>query len=108
MSILWAHKFKSVTSVRTECGVTFRNKFSERTGRRLGCLANLKGNFGSFTQQGFVLRTEAACVPRWDGSCEDGSGFGSVAKYFINSLLELHTKCLARPVGVLCGRRVGC
>ena len=54
VSILWAHKFQSVTSVPTECGATSRNKRSLHTGRRLGCLADLKSYFGSFTKEVFA------------------------------------------------------
>ena len=67
---------RSVKSVRKECGVTLRNKGSVGTGRMLGCLADLKRHFGSHTKEAFVLRTDAPCVGRLVGSCEDGSGLG--------------------------------
>ena len=69
VSILWVHKFQSVTSVPTECGGPPRNKGSVRTGRRLGCPVNLKVNFESPTKEDFVLRTEAA-LAAWDARSE--------------------------------------
>ena len=62
VSMLWAHKFQSVTSVRTECGATSRNMRSVRTRRWLGCLRSVINRVGSSTKEAFVLRTEAACA----------------------------------------------
>ena len=60
VSILWAHEFQSGRSVYTEfCGVS-RNNRSARTRCWLEPLPDLKADFGSLTQDAFLLKTEAA------------------------------------------------
>ena len=69
VSNLWAKKFKNITSVRTECGATFRNKRFVSTARAEvsgGPLVDLNADFGSFTTALWVRDRNLGIPPTED------------------------------------------
>ena len=62
VTILWAHQFQSVKSLRAEYGVIAKSKRSVRTRRCLWVAAVPNCRFRILYQTAFVLRTEAVFV----------------------------------------------